>query len=177
MATTATFAFDTDGSPATNNRNNGKRQQLEVGPDFSLENTGTLTNGKSKHPEVLPEYGLRGKSPIDLPPKPQTASEYGDSDGPIYHQANADRGIYHPSWNCARKSDELSLTNIVGIRDVCGNKKLWRMLVAEFIGTLFLVLIGCGACLKGWSPTYEPGMVQIALAFGITVATMAQVTF
>jgi aquaporin related protein len=48
------------------------------------------------------------------------------------------------------------------------------MLMAEFIGTLFLVLVGCGSCISGWSDKYEPSMVQIALAFGVTVATLAQ---
>uniref|UniRef100_T1JF08 Aquaporin n=1 Tax=Strigamia maritima TaxID=126957 RepID=T1JF08_STRMM len=47
---------------------------------------------------------------------------------------------------------------------------VWRGLLAEFIGTLFLVLIGCGACIH-WS---RADIVQISLAFGVTVATIVQ---
>uniref|UniRef100_T1IS40 Aquaporin n=1 Tax=Strigamia maritima TaxID=126957 RepID=T1IS40_STRMM len=48
---------------------------------------------------------------------------------------------------------------------------IWKSLIAEFIGTFFLVLVGCGSCI-GWSITAD--LVQIALAFGVTVATMVQ---
>ena len=48
------------------------------------------------------------------------------------------------------------------------------MLVAEFVGPLFLVLIGCSSCVEGWQ-NYQPQMVQIGICFGITIATMAQV--
>jgi len=41
--------------------------------------------------------------------------------------------------------------------------------VAELIGTLFLVLVGCGSCYKA-----DDDFVRIALAFGVTVATIAQ---
>lgn len=47
---------------------------------------------------------------------------------------------------------------------------LLKSLAAELIGTLMLVLIGCGSCLGGPSADF----VRIALAFGVTVATMAQ---
>ena len=47
--------------------------------------------------------------------------------------------------------------------------KIIKCLVAEMLGTMFLVLIGCGSCMQ------NPGdFVRIALAFGVTVATMAQ---
>lgn len=49
------------------------------------------------------------------------------------------------------------------------NPLFWRAIVAEFVGTLFLVLVGCGSC-TGWDPA--PSVVQIALAFGLSVATM-----
>ncbi|CAH1780059.1 unnamed protein product [Owenia fusiformis] len=48
---------------------------------------------------------------------------------------------------------------------------LWRAVLAELIGTLFLTFIGCGSCI-GWLDDYDPSMVQIALAFGLGVATM-----
>ncbi|HET6474155.1 MAG TPA: aquaporin Z [Pseudomonadales bacterium] len=45
---------------------------------------------------------------------------------------------------------------------------------AEFIGTFWLVLGGCGAAvLAGAFPTYGIGLLGIALAFGLTVLTMA----
>lgn len=47
------------------------------------------------------------------------------------------------------------------------------MLVAEFVGTLLLVAVGVGACLEFGSPS----IVQIALTFGLTVATIVQVSY
>jgi len=45
---------------------------------------------------------------------------------------------------------------------------------AEFIGTFWLVLGGCGsAVLAGAFPDYGIGLLGIALAFGLTVLTMA----
>lgn len=48
--------------------------------------------------------------------------------------------------------------------------KILKCLTAEMLGTMFLVLIGCGSCIA--NPTGD--LVRIALAFGVTVATMAQ---
>ncbi len=52
---------------------------------------------------------------------------------------------------------------------------VWKALLAEFLGTLILVFVGCGSCLN-WDGNDGdgPSIVQISLAFGITVATMAQ---
>ena len=47
----------------------------------------------------------------------------------------------------------------------------WRAVVAESLGTCFLVLVGCGSCVP-WEDSYAPSIVQISLAFGISVATM-----
>lgn len=58
--------------------------------------------------------------------------------------------------------------SILGIAEITENKALWKMLTAEFIGTLILVAVGCGSCIG------TPGIVQIALAFGLTVAGLAQ---
>jgi len=124
---------------------------------------------------------------------------YDDSEQPIYHQADQSDQIKRPAgagvgstseggavyacshcWN--RKMDAKSLNDVVGVKDVCRNKRLWRMLLAEFVGTLLLVFIGCGSCLNwasgnqppviGWD---QPTTVQIALTFGLAVATIAQV--
>ena len=49
-----------------------------------------------------------------------------------------------------------------------------RKVVAEFIGTLALILIGCGAIVIGGFGTAFPlGILPIALAFGLTVMAMA----
>ncbi|CAM4098125.1 aquaporin Z [Zobellia nedashkovskayae] len=49
-----------------------------------------------------------------------------------------------------------------------------KKLVAEFIGTLWLVLGGCGsAVLAAGFPELGIGFVGVALAFGLTVITMA----
>lgn len=49
------------------------------------------------------------------------------------------------------------------------------MLIAEFLGTLLLVSIGI-ASTTGFGGTYEPSVPQIALCFGLVVATLAQVS-
>ena len=46
--------------------------------------------------------------------------------------------------------------------------------VAEFIGTLALILIGCGAIvIGGFGPAFPLGILPVALAFGLTVMAMA----
>ena len=61
------------------------------------------------------------------------------------------------------------------ITSIFEKKDIWRMLIAEFVGTMFLVLIGCAACVKGWDQSYSPTKIQVAISFGITIATMVQV--
>lgn len=63
-----------------------------------------------------------------------------------------------------------------GLTEIMKDRGIWKALLAEFLGTLVLVFIGCGSCLN-WDAPEGPGpsIVQISLAFGITVATMAQV--
>src|SRR5215813_10333065 len=51
---------------------------------------------------------------------------------------------------------------------------LTKRLTAEFIGTLWLVLGGCGsAVLAAAFPNLGIGFAGVALAFGLTVVTMA----
>src|SRR5579863_168843 len=51
---------------------------------------------------------------------------------------------------------------------------LSKRLGAEFVGTLWLVLGGCGAAvLAAKFPQVGIGLVGVALAFGLTVLTMA----
>lgn len=48
----------------------------------------------------------------------------------------------------------------------------YRGVVAEALGTLFLVFIGCGACIgKDWAD-FSPTQVHISLCFGLAVATV-----
>ncbi|XP_063234768.1 aquaporin AQPAn.G-like [Bacillus rossius redtenbacheri] len=63
---------------------------------------------------------------------------------------------------------------MLGLQDITDNRNIWRMLVAEFLGTLLLVLVGCGSTTAHWSEGYSPSVVQIALAFGLAVATIVQ---
>merc|ERR1711935_1089076 len=59
----------------------------------------------------------------------------------------------------------------VGVEDFKGPElvKTIKACVAELMGTMFLVLIGCGA-----AHSMGDDVVRIALAFGLAVATMAQ---
>jgi len=50
--------------------------------------------------------------------------------------------------------------------------RIVQALIAELLGTMFLVLVGCGSCIP--IPGQALDKVQIALAFGVTVATLAQ---
>ena len=52
--------------------------------------------------------------------------------------------------------------------------KIVNSLVAEILGTMFLVLVGCGSCMIHETGTNGTDVVRIALAFGVTVATIAQ---
>ncbi|MGD9557253.1 MAG: aquaporin Z [Mangrovibacterium sp.] len=53
-------------------------------------------------------------------------------------------------------------------------RELMKKLVAEFIGTLWLVLGGCGsAVLAAAFPELGIGFAGVAIAFGLTVVTMA----
>ena len=73
-----------------------------------------------------------------------------------------------PAWSTAREG--------LGLQEVVNNKDLWKALLAEFVGTLFLVFLGCLTTIAWPDEGYVPSMVQISIGFGITVATMAQVS-
>ncbi|XP_050304246.1 aquaporin AQPAe.a isoform X2 [Anthonomus grandis grandis] len=63
-----------------------------------------------------------------------------------------------------------SQEDIFGLHEFKENKSLWRMLTAEFLGTLILVFIGCAACVN-----MGANLVSIALTFGLVIATLVQV--
>jgi len=56
------------------------------------------------------------------------------------------------------------------LRDV-KSIKFWLALLAEFLGTFLLVLVACGSCAK-FDPKLPTDVVQIALGFGFSVATI-----
>jgi len=55
----------------------------------------------------------------------------------------------------------MSTTSIQDVKSA----DFWLALLAEFIGTMLLVLVGCGSCITG-------DVVRISLAFGLSVATI-----
>jgi len=72
----------------------------------------------------------------------------------------------------------MSVVPYVGLSELTGDKAgAAKSLVAEFVGTLILVFVGCGSCIGGddsSSLSEQAQYVRIALCFGITVATLAQ---
>jgi len=74
----------------------------------------------------------------------------------------------------------MSVTPYLGLEEIIGDKAAAaKGAVAEFLGTLLLVFIGCGSCMGGDSNedsvlSDQANYVRIALCFGITVATLAQ---
>src|SRR5215207_183889 len=53
------------------------------------------------------------------------------------------------------------------------NKYLTDKLIAEFLGTGCLVLLGCGAvAIGGFGTAFPVGIVPVALAFGLTLMAM-----
>jgi aquaporin related protein len=65
-----------------------------------------------------------------------------------------------------------NFADMSGLTEVMKDRTVWKALLVEFLGTLILVFVGCGSC-TGWGDG-PPTIVQISLAFGITVATVAQ---
>ncbi|EDV35593.1 uncharacterized protein Dana_GF12394, isoform A [Drosophila ananassae] len=63
--------------------------------------------------------------------------------------------------------EKTEMSKFVGVADITENKKIWRMLFGEMVGTFFLVFVGVGSTTSGSVP-------QIAFTFGLTVATIAQ---
>lgn len=63
--------------------------------------------------------------------------------------------------------------NFVGLEEVTKLEFL-VMLIAEVLGTFFLVLIGCASCIT-WNANSPPTTVHIAFTFGLAVASLAQI--
>jgi len=68
----------------------------------------------------------------------------------------------------------MSTTSLEDVKSV----KFWLALIAEFIGTLLLVLVGCGSCQSVASNPDGPDdskFVRISLCFGLSVGTIVWV--
>lgn len=61
----------------------------------------------------------------------------------------------------------------LGIDDVT-DRRVLRPLLAEFVGTMLLVVVGTGST-SAWSDTDAPSVVQIAFTFGLAVAVIAHI--
>uniref|UniRef100_T1IHK5 Aquaporin n=1 Tax=Strigamia maritima TaxID=126957 RepID=T1IHK5_STRMM len=68
----------------------------------------------------------------------------------------------------------LKTSKILGLKDLKRTPDLWKILISELLGTMLLVVFGCGASIP-WTKSTD--IVQIALAAGFTVATIVQITF
>jgi len=66
-----------------------------------------------------------------------------------------------------------SLKKVIGISDITDNRNIWRCLIAEFLGTFFLVSVGISSTTSGFD-NYQSTIPQIAFTFGLVVATLAQ---
>ncbi|CAG7835078.1 unnamed protein product [Allacma fusca] len=82
-----------------------------------------------------------------------------------------------------------SIKEMSGISDIASDRGIWKPLLAELLGTVILVFVGCGTYLQWGKPatvdsfgsikkestlTETTSSLQISLAFGITVATVTQ---
>ncbi|XP_050523174.1 aquaporin AQPcic isoform X2 [Daktulosphaira vitifoliae] len=63
---------------------------------------------------------------------------------------------------------------MITMDDVSDNNKIWRMLIAEFLGTAILLFIGCGSLMK-IDVLSSSAVLQVALAFGFIIASLVQI--
>uniref|UniRef100_A0A646QFQ9 Aquaporin1 n=1 Tax=Hemiscolopendra marginata TaxID=943146 RepID=A0A646QFQ9_9MYRI len=62
-----------------------------------------------------------------------------------------------------------------GLSEITSRRsRLWRQLAAEFMGTLFIVLLGCGSTVSGWQDGDVATVFRIAFAFGFAVAAVVE---
>ncbi|KAK7114312.1 aquaporin-4-like [Littorina saxatilis] len=64
----------------------------------------------------------------------------------------------------------MTMQEVIGLREV-KTMIFYRRLVAEFMGTAILVVFGCGSAMTV-NPPLAPTVISIAVAFGLTIATM-----
>ncbi|XP_050396611.1 aquaporin AQPAe.a isoform X2 [Patella vulgata] len=68
-------------------------------------------------------------------------------------------------------STTLQRTRMVTSLDDIQSMRFWKAVIAEFLGTLLLVLVACGSCIE-LIDGVKSSIVQIALCFGLSVATI-----
>lgn len=68
-----------------------------------------------------------------------------------------------------------SMKDRLGLKELSSGAyvKLLKALLAEFIGTMFLVFFGCASTIT-WVDGHSPSVVQISLAFGLAAAAVIQ---
>lgn len=66
-------------------------------------------------------------------------------------------------------------TRLLGLPELLPLSNLGKQLLAETVGTLLLVIVGCGSCAGGGVSSDQANIVRISLTFGLTVATIAMV--
>lgn len=69
------------------------------------------------------------------------------------------------------------MKRVIGVADITDNRNIWRILIAECLGTFLLVSIGIGSTTGGFEEGYTPSVLHIAFTFGLLVATIAQVNY
>lgn len=66
--------------------------------------------------------------------------------------------------------------DILGLDEVLNVKSgLWRKLLAEFLGVLFIVFLGTGSAVGGWDTGDQPTLFRVAFAFGFAVAAVVEI--
>merc|ERR1711970_319891 len=102
------------------------------------------------------------------------------------YEYETDSGCLSCKVHLKDKEDEkeedqsLNLLPYIGLSELKHKSATLRSVVAEFLGTLLLVLVGCGSCMGGDEDNTnvqideQAKIVRISLCFGLTVATLAQ---
>ncbi|XP_014665134.1 PREDICTED: aquaporin-4-like [Priapulus caudatus] len=62
---------------------------------------------------------------------------------------------------------------MVSVKEEIRNFQFWKAVRTEFLITLLLVFVGCGAAVR-WSEASPANDIQVGLAFGLAVATFVQ---
>src|SRR5580765_2106228 len=102
------------------------------------------------------------------PPSWQAASRISSAGASGISRSLSGRGRHTSSSTHRISADLFALNRTVPMR------KVMRVYSAEFVGTFWLVLGGCGsAVLSAAFPGVGIGLLGVSLAFGLTVLTMA----
>lgn len=134
--------------------------------DFYQTSNGITKTGRKQHrmeyhPIQQQGNGVGGGRVFDVtldngtaPPANNNIVVFGETDESedFYIFDNARNGVGGGESLPTKSSTTENINKFVGLKDIYGNNDLWKALLGEFIGTFFLVLIGCGSCISGWNP-------------------------